>query len=110
MKEDLNAWMDEIKTPQALPGGKGKVVAIHTPEVTETKFGNRGVMQVVIEGSDGSTINVKVFLPAQFPLVHPKSNLAKIMAQYGCKQLRDLLGKEVEVVEVGNMLWKIKAD
>ena len=78
-EENINAWMDEVTAPQALPQGKGIVQAIHPPEVVETKFGKRGVTQVVINGSDGSTINVKLFLPQQFPMIHPKSNLAKIM-------------------------------
>ena len=112
VEENINAWMTDFKvsTAQALPGGKGKIKAIHKPEIVETRFGKRGVCQIVIDGSDGSTINVKLFLPEQFPMVHPKSNLGKIMAKYGCKELKDLLQKEVEVDQVGDMLWKIKVD
>ena len=98
--EDINKWMDEAKPPQALPGGKGVVGAIHPPLDIDTKHGK----------SDGNTINVRLFLPEQFPLLHPKSNLAKILARYGCVSLRELIGKEVDVVEVGEMLWNIKVE
>ncbi len=110
--KDISNWMNDVKvsTSQALPGGKGKIVAIHEPQPIDTKFGKRMTMQVVINGSDGSTINTRLFLPQQFPMIHPKSNLGKIMAQNGCKELKELLGKEVEVVQVGDMLWNIKTE
>ena len=111
MVEDLNAWMGDITTGiMTLPGNKGKVTAIQPPHPVDTKFGTRKAVYVIIEGSDGSIINVSVFLPQNFPLVHPKSNLAKIMAYYGCEKLEELLGKEVEVEKVGDMLWKIKIE
>ena len=109
-EEDINKWMDDAKPPQPLPGGKGVIGAIHPPIDVETKHGNRKVCQVVINGKDGNTINVRLFLPEQFPLLHPKSNLAKILARYGCVSLRELIGKEVDVVEVGEMLWNIKVE
>ena len=109
-QEPLDNWLTRVQVSADLPDQKGKVVAIHMPEVTETKYGNRGFTQVVIEGKDGSVVNVRLFLPAQFPMVHPKSNLAKIMRYYGCKVLNELIGKEVEVVSVGEGLWKIKAE
>ena len=110
--EDISAWMDnvQVQTSQALPEGKGKSVAVHQHEQMETKFGKRWTMHIVIEGSDSSIINTKLFLPQQFPMIHPKSNLGKIMAYTGCKELRELIGKEVEVEEVGDMLWKRKAE
>ena len=107
-QEDINAWMKDVVLNQALPEGKGIVKAIHPPVLKETKFGTRKVSQVVVEGSDGSVINIQVFLPQQFPLVHPKSRLAKILQQYGCNSLIELLGKQVEVEEVGDMIWKFK--
>lgn len=111
-EENLNKWMDDVKisVDQPLPGGKGIIGAIHEPQSIETKYGKRMAMQVVINGSDSSTINTKLFLPEQFPMIHPKSNLGKIMAQCGCSELRELIGKEVEVLQVGEGLWKIKTD
>lgn len=110
-EEDLNNWMNDIDTAvAALPGGKGIVSAIQPPHTVETKFGVRKALYVVIQGSDNSTISVKVFLPEAYPKVHPKSNLAKIMAYYGCEKLQELLGKEVKVSEVGEGLWKIDSE
>ena len=106
----LDGWMDNVSTPQALPGGKGTIATIQAPVEVETRFGKRYKCQVVIDGSDGSTINVGLFLPMQFPILHPKSTLAKILHRYSCNNLRELIGKEVEVIEVGDMLWKIRSD
>ena len=63
-----------------------------------------------VTGSDNSVINLGLFLPQNFPAIHPKSNIAKIMAYNGCKELRELIGKEVEVEEVGEMMWKLKGE
>jgi len=106
----LDNWLTHVTLSGELPDGKGTVVAINTPEVTETKFGRRGFTQVEVQGKDGSIVNVRLFLPQQFPMIHPKSNLAKIMRRYGCKTLNELIGKEVEVIAVGDALWKIKAE
>ncbi|KKK83548.1 hypothetical protein LCGC14_2792230, partial [marine sediment metagenome] len=73
--EDITKWMDDVKIGGAdLPGGKGIVNAIRPPVLKETRFGPRKMSQIVIDGSDGSTIYVNLFLPQQFPMVHPKSN------------------------------------
>jgi len=109
-QKEVGDWAKGVKVNTGLPGGKGTVKAIHEPKPIKTKFGDRFASQIVIDGTDGSTINVQLFLPQQFPLVHPKSGLARIMKHYGCIELLDLLGKEVEVLEVGDMLWKIKVD
>lgn len=107
-EENLDNWMDEVRAQGPLPGGKGVIAAIHPPVDVETKFGKRKVCQVVINGSDGNTINTRLFLPEQFPMLSPKSNLAKLMNYYDCVKFSDLIGKEVEVVEVGDMMWNIK--
>ena len=108
--ENINKWMEEARLPSDLPGGKGIVSTIQVPGDMETKFGTRKVSQVVITGSDGSQINIKLFLPQQFPMIHPKSNLGKILARYGCKSLQELIGKEVDVVSAGDMLWNLKVE
>lgn len=105
---NMNDWMTDAGLPKALPKNKGIVSAIHAPKEVTTKFGIRKKSQVVIQGSDGSTINVGLFLPQGFPYISPKSNLGKIMALHGCTKLQELIGKEVEVVEVGEMLWNLK--
>ena len=106
--ENMDAWMDNVVVNAALPEGKGTVSAIHPPINKETRFGTRKVSSVVINGKDGSTINVQLYLPAQFPMVHPKSNLAKILKTYGCVGLKELIGKEVAVASVAEGIWVIK--
>lgn len=106
--KDLDLWMDDISSPKPLPENKGIVQVVHKPVEVETKFGKRKKMSIVINGADGTTVYVNLFLPETFPMVHPKSNLAKILAKYGCKSLRELVGKEVEVVETGEYMWNIK--
>ena len=105
---DLDKWMDEVRAQAPLPGGKGVISVIHPPLDIETKFGKRKVCQVIINGKDGNTINTRLFLPEQFPVLSPKCNLSKILNYYKCDSFKDLIGKEVEVVEVGDMMWNIK--
>ena len=108
MVENIKDWMDEVKVnASALPDGKGIVAAIYEPEDQATKYGDKKIIQIVINGSDGSTVHTKLFLPPQFPELHPKCNLSKILKHYGCKTLKELIGKEVKVVKVGDMMWKI---
>ena len=105
---NMDAWMDKVTGSKALPGGKGIVATIHAPEMIKTSFGDRQKCQVIINGSDGSTINVGLFLPQNFPMLHPKSNLAKILAFYECPTMKDLIGKEVMVDEASEGIWKIR--
>ena len=108
VQEDVDAWMDDVVINSALPEGKGTVVSIHPPMLRDTRYGKRKVCQCVIQGKDNSMINVQLFLPQQFPLIHPKSTLAKMLKYYGCTGLKELIGKEVEVVQVGDMVFNIK--
>jgi hypothetical protein len=108
--ENINKWMEDVKLGEPLPESKGVVKAIHPPTDIKTKYGERKKCQVIIEGSNGTVVNTNLILPQQFPLLHPKSTLAKILLKYNCKELKELLGKEVEVVEVDEMLWNIKTD
>ena len=109
-EEDMNQWMNEVRMNQALPKGEGIVKTIQAPIKVTTKFGDRYSCQIVIEGTDGSTINVKTFMPEQYPSLHPKSNMAKILKKYGCSQFSELLGKVVQVEEQSEGMWKIKAE
>ena len=106
----LDDWMDNITMNTGLPDAKGTILSIRAPVNVKTKFGDRLQTAFVIQGSDKSQIAVSMFLPAGFPNVHPKSNLAKIMAQNGCTGLRELIGKEVELLEHGEGMWKIKVE
>ena len=110
MTEDIKNWMDDVKLNLPLVGGKGVITAIQQPAVAKTKFGDRKYIVFLIEDAEHSQINTAVFLPPNFPAVHPKSTFAKIMRKYGCKRVNELIGKEVEVEEVGDMIWKIKVD
>lgn len=106
-ESNLNSWMDNVVSNTSLPNNKGVIAKIQAPQKITTKYGERYSCQFVINGKDGSTINVKVFLPEQFPYVHPKSNLGKMMKKYECKQFSELIGKEIEVIEPQEGMWKI---
>lgn len=105
---NLNSWMDNVVTNSALPDNKGKITTIQEPQKTNTKYGERYYCQFVIEGEDGSVINTKVFLPENFPYIHPKSNMGKILDKYGCKKFSELIGTEVKVYEKSAGLWNIE--
>ncbi len=110
-REESDSWMQGLGIiSDELPESRGTVVKMKEPASIETRFGMRKMMQVEVKGSDDSVASVQVFLPQQFPMIHPKSNLAKIMYYYGCKELQELLGKEVELIRVGQSMWKIKCE
>lgn len=109
-ENNMNDWMDQIQGTGSLPEGKGTVTAINPPEEVDTKFGKRKKIQIVLKGTDESVISLGLFLPQNFPQVHPKSNLAKVMKVYGCAKLQDLIGKEVQVQEVSEGIFKIKSE
>jgi len=78
---------------------EGKVVSIGEMTPIKTVFGlsYRIPITVQIVGSD-STITVNVFIrekSVQSGVVHPKSNLYKLLTSYKCKKLSDLVGKTV---------------
>jgi len=107
MEKDINDWMQGAKLNQALPEGKGVVAAIHPPKEVETRHGKTKRSQIVINGSDGSTIHVNLFLPKGFPFISSKSTLGKILAYYDCNEIVELIGKTVEVEQDGDF-WNIK--
>ena len=109
--EGYGLWMDDVKvTKSEIPGNKGIVENIEEPHPVTTRFGERDVCTINVKGSDGTILNVSLFLPQQFPMVHPKSNLGKILNKYGCEGMKDLINKEVELVSTGEGLWKVKVD
>ena len=103
-----DSWLDEAKLQTGLQGNKGKIVGFGTPVLRQTKFGARKFVPVVIEGTDGKQISVGIALPPQFPQVHPKSTLGKLMAMHAAVSMRALIGKEVNLEQVGDTMWKIK--
>ena len=78
---------------------RGKVVSIAEEREVVTKFGNfiRFVLNVQVGGSvvPISLLVSKKVIETQ--LIHPRSNLYRLLTKYGCKKLRDIVGKEVEV-------------
>ena len=110
VKEKLDGWLDNVKAPIKLSELKGKVNKIMEPQEVQTKeWGKRKIIEFIIEGKEGEVI-VTEFLPRQFPIISPTSNLGKIMTKYECLCLRDLIGKEVELVEGKQERLKIKKE
>lgn len=102
------SWMEGVSViNDALLNDKGVVKELQEPVEVETKFGMRKATTAIIEGEDGVSIQIRLFLPPQFPMLHIKSTMAKILRQYDCEGLDDLIGKEVEVIQV-NERWQIK--
>jgi len=103
-------WLDSVKAPIELTKMKGEVVKIHEPREIETKdYGKRKMIDFVIKGEEGQVI-ASEFLPAQFPILTPNSSLGKILKKYDCKTLKELIGKEVELVEGKQESLKIKKE
>ena len=107
-KQDKLDWMDNVKAPVELSEMKGTVTEILEPREVQTKdFGKRKMIEIVIKGREGQVI-ASEFLPDQFPLLTVNSNLGKILKKYNCKTLKDLIGKEVELVKAKQDNIKIK--
>lgn len=103
-------WLDSVKAPIELAELKGTVTRILQPREVETKdYGKRKLIELVIQGKEGEVI-ASEFLPDQFPLLTPNSNLGKILKKYSCGSLRELIGKEVELVIASQGNLKIKKE
>lgn len=78
---------------------QGVVKSIDEPQLIETKFGKsyRVVLHVDANGAD---IPVSILInerSVKRGILHPRSNLYKILTRYGVKKLSDLVGKKVEL-------------
>ena len=90
--------VEELYAPELRE--KGVVKEILKPEKVETRFGVSYRIPIVVQlGKDKETV-VSVLVrekTLQRGIVHPRSNLYKLLKKYGCKKLKDLIGKEVEL-------------
>jgi hypothetical protein len=78
---------------------EGEVTNIGEPELIETKFGNTYRIPITVD-IRGSEIQIGVFVrekSIQRGLFHPRSNIYKLLVKYGCKKLKELVGKKVQV-------------
>lgn len=108
-QKDLD-WMDNVKAPVEVEATKGVVQEIREPRIVETKdYGKRKIIELTVACPEGSVI-VSEFLPSQFPILTPSSNLGKVLKKYKCKSLRNLIGMEVEVVKGKQDAMRLKKD
>jgi len=108
-QKDLD-WLDGVKAPTELEDMKGVVVTIHEPRLIDTKdYGKRKLIDFVVRGKEGDVI-ASEFLPTQFPILTPSSSIGRILKKYKCKTLKELLNKEVELVEGKQNTLKIKKE
>jgi hypothetical protein len=79
---------------------KGTVVDIGEVTEVNTKFGKSYRIPLIVELIDNRRIEVSVFVREKTLIIgkaNPRSNLFKILETYGCKTIKDLLGKLVNV-------------
>ena len=88
---------------------KGKVISIAGIDEVKTRYGDniRITLNVEVGGfvHKVSLITTKKTLERQ--VIHPRSNLYKILTKYGCKKIRDLVGKEVELELTNRGFYRI---
>ena len=99
-------WLDNVKAPPEVQEMTGVVQEIRQPREVETSYGKRKLIEFVVAGQDGM-VTATEYAGSAFPIVTPNSNLGKIMKRYGCKTLRQLLGKEVKLRLLRGSFWKI---
>lgn len=78
---------------------KGEVKEIGEPEEIETKFGKSYRVPVIVKVGD-TEIETSVFVrdnSVKRGVFNPRSNVYKLLTRYGCKKLKELIGKQVEL-------------
>jgi len=94
-KKNIN--LNEFTVPEKIT--KGKVISFGDVEEIKTQFGNGLRITVNVEVNKQvypvSLVTSGKVLDRQ--IIHPRSNLFKILNKYNCKKLTDLIGKEVEL-------------
>jgi len=95
MTEEIK--IDEIEVLGEIT--KGKIVRIEEPQKVDTRFGTSYRIPFVVKVNDAEiTVSVLVRETSiKRKVLHPRSNLFKLMQRYGAKKLTDLVGKEVEL-------------
>jgi len=78
---------------------KGEIVGIDEPEVIETRFGKSVRIPFRIKVNDSEIVVSQLVREESLKkkLLHPRSNLYKLLARYGAKKVKDLIGKKVEL-------------
>ena len=78
---------------------KGEIVGIDEPETIETRFGKSVRIPFRIKVNDSEIVVSQLVREESLKkkLLHPRSNLYKLLARYGAKKVKDLIGKKVEL-------------
>jgi biotin synthase-related radical SAM superfamily protein len=94
-KKNIN--LNEFTVPEKIT--KGKVISIGDTEVVKTQFGDslRIIVNVEINKQVYPVSLVTSGKVLDRQIIHPRSNLYKILSKYNCKKITDLVGKEVEL-------------
>jgi hypothetical protein len=89
--------IDEMEIAAELE--EGVVKEIGEPEQIETKFGPTYRIPIVVE-IRGNEQEIGVFVrekSIERGVFHPRSNVYKLLVKYGCKKLKELVGKKVQI-------------
>jgi len=76
---------------------EGTVESIGEPEEIETKFGRNYRVPIAVK-TKKATIETNVWVTERSlkqGILHPRSNLYKLLTAYKCKSLKELVGKKV---------------
>jgi hypothetical protein len=78
---------------------KGKVISVVNTQEVETKFGKniRVTFNVEINKNVYPVSLIISKKSAETKVIHPRSSAFRILSKYGCKTIKDLIGKEVEL-------------
>jgi len=87
----------------------GEVVDVAEPELTDTRFGES--YRVVLRVKVGEDVIPTSFFVRKSMIdrgkVHPRSTLYKILTRYKAKTLRELIGKQVQLIQDEQGFYRI---
>jgi hypothetical protein len=83
------------------------VTSIGEPKEQQTRFGTRLYAPMLLE-YEGKNITINLWLPKKTKIIHPKSNLYKILKRYGCTKLTELVGKQIQLYLDQNGFWRVQ--
>lgn len=102
-------WLKQAKAPVEGEELKAVIKAIQEPRVVKTQYGDRKMIQITLTCDKGELMATE-YLGKAFPVIVPKSNIGKILKLYKCKNMAELLNKEVTIVMNTLGFWKIKRE
>jgi len=74
---------------------EGKITAIGTGEVVDTKFGERKRIPITVDLGGNNAIDINIWVAVKGSSIRPNSNAGRLLKKCNVKKLSELIGKKV---------------